>query len=369
FDGDRLAGADVIEQLRATIGVECPVIVTTVHDDFAARLAAVRAGCDAFLLKPLEIPVIVQVLDAATNENDDEPQRVLMIDDDPDMTQFVSIILQSAGMILEGLTDPALVLQKIDAFSPELILIDLWMPSCNGREISAIIRQHPKYSNLPIVFLSGETDMELQLQAMDTGGDDFIAKPINPKYFVSAIRSRVTRFRGLRDQMVRDSMTGLFNYATTRQMLETEIERARRSGLPLSFAILDIDHFKAVNDTHGHGAGDEVIKTLSRILTSRLRRVDIVGRLGGEEFGVVLGNTPVIRAIGVMEDIRKAFEATTQQAEGDAFKVTFSCGIAEFPDFASGSELSEAADQALYEAKNTGRNRVVKATRPSAAKD
>ncbi len=161
-------------------------------------------------------------------------------------------------------------------------------------------------------------------------------------------------------------MTGLFNHATTKQMLETELERSRRSGSPLSFALLDIDHFKSVNDAHGHGVGDVVIKTLARILTSRLRRIDVVGRLGGEEFGVILGGTPAARAIEVMENVRVTFENTSQRAGDSEFKVTLSCGIAEFPAFDSGPALSEAADQALYEAKNGGRNRVAQANPPLA---
>ena len=369
LNGNRTAGSDAIQHLRSTIGIEYPVIVTTVRDDFEARLAAVRAGCDAFLSKPVNVTEMVQLLDALTNQEDDEPQRVLMIDDDPDITQFVSMVLQSVGMISEGLSDPTLVLEKLEEFSPELVLIDLWMPQCNGKEIAAIIRQQPKFSSLPIVFLSGETDKDVQMEAMDTGGDDFIIKPVNPKHLISAVRSRVERFRGLRDQMVRDSMTGLFNHATTRQMLETELERARRSGSSLSFAMLDIDHFKSVNDTYGHGVGDVVIKTLSRILTSRLRRIDVVGRLGGEEFGVILGDTPAGRAIEVMENIRTTFENSPQHAEDKEFKVTLSCGIAEFPAFDSATALSEAADQALYEAKNGGRNKVVLANSPIATTD
>lgn len=369
LNGNRTAGSDAIQHLRSTIGIEYPVIVTTVQDDFEARLAAIRAGCDAFLSKPVNVTEMVQLLDASTNQEDDEPPRVLMIDDDPDITQFVSIVLQSVGMISEGLSDPTLVLEKLEEFSPELVLIDLWMPQCSGKEIAAIIRQQPKFSSLPIVFLSGETDKDVQMEAMDTGGDDFIIKPVNPKHLISAVRSRVERFRGLRDQMVRDSMTGLFNHATTRQMLETELERARRSGSSLSFAMLDIDHFKSVNDTYGHGVGDVVIKTLSRILTSRLRRIDVVGRLGGEEFGVILGDTPAGRAIEVMENIRTTFENSPQHAEDKEFKVTLSCGIAEFPAFDSATALSEAADQALYEAKNGGRNKVVLANSPIATTD
>ena len=366
FKGNRIAGSDALRFLRSGEGIECPVIVTTLDCGFEARLDAVRVGCVAFLPKPLNTAEIVQVLDSTTVHNDNEPQRVLMIDDDPDVIQFVNIVLQSVGMISEGLSDPTLVLEKLEEFSPELVLIDLWMPQCSGKEIAAIIRQQSKYSSLPIVFLSGETDTDIQLEAMEEGGDDFLTKPVNPKHLVSAVRSRVARFRTLRDQMVRDSMTGLFNHATAREMLETEIERMRRSGSPLSFAMLDIDHFKSVNDTHGHGVGDEVIKTLARILTNRLRRADIVGRLGGEEFGVVLGDTRGDRAIEVMEDIRKTFETTPHQAGESKFHVTVSCGIAEFPASDSGMALSEAADHALYEAKTSGRNKVVLAKSPMA---
>lgn len=159
--------------------------------------------------------------------------------------------------------------------------------------------------------------------------------------------------------MSRDSLTGLYNHATAKELLETELARAGRSGATVSFAMLDIDHFKAVNDTFGHAVGDSVIKALSSILTRRLRKGDVIGRLGGEEFGAILPDTSADEAFSVMETIRIAFEEISKNAAECDAPITLSCGIATFPACDTAMSLSEAADRALYEAKTKGRNKTV----------
>lgn len=356
FKEGRTAGAEMIQGVRASSGIGCPIIVLTVHDDFEARLAAVRANAEHFLTKPVTLAKIVHLLDSLTASAEAQPERVMVIDDDPDIRDYVQNSLQAAGMIVEVVADPTTTLEVIQDFSPELLLVDLQMPECNGKELASIIRQKPEHSGIPIVYLSGEKDTDVQYDAMSVGADDFLTKPINPRYLAPAVKLRVERFRLLRDLMARDSLTGLYNHATTRQLLETELFRARRSGTAVSFAMLDIDQFKAVNDTYGHITGDAVIKVLSSILTHRLRHGDVVGRLGGEEFGAVLADTPADQAYKVMESIRIAFEEISQNVAGSEAPITLSCGIAEYPIYESGVELSEAADRALYEAKNAGRN-------------
>ncbi len=356
FKQGRTAGAKTIRKIRAASGIGCPVIVLTIHSDFKARLAAVRASSDHFLTKPVTLDKIVQLLDSLIAPPETQPERVLIIDDDPDIRNYVQISLQVAGMIVETLANPTATLEKIEEFRPELLLVDLQMPECNGKELAAIIRQKPEYSGIPIVFLSDEKDTEVQFDAMSVGADDFLTKPVDTRYMVPAIRLRVDRFRVLRDMMARDSLTGLYNHATTKQLLETELYRARRMDTPVAFAMIDIDHFKAVNDTYGHLTGDAVIKLLSGILTNRLRKSDIIGRLGGEEFGVILPDTTVDQAHTVMEAVRIRFEDISQNVAGSDKPITMSCGIAAFPAFPSSAELSQAVDLALYEAKKEGRN-------------
>jgi diguanylate cyclase (GGDEF)-like protein len=209
------------------------------------------------------------------------------------------------------------------------------------------------------VFLSAETNRDMQLEAMRLGGDDFMTKPIKSDHLISAVINRVKRSRTLRAFMVRDSLTGLYNHTTTKGQLEIELARAQRHQSALALAIIDIDHFKSVNDTYGHPTGDRVLKSLSRLLRERLRKTDIIGRYGGEEFAVVLVGTDGATAVGVLDEIREGLARIRQQAGGEEFTVTFSCGIACFSHYPDGPRLTDAADRALYAAKRGGRNRVM----------
>jgi len=237
--------------------------------------------------------------------------------------------------------------------------MDMYMPGCSGMELAAIIRQQEAFVSIPIVFLSVETDMDKQLAAIRRGGDDFLTKPIRPEHLIASITNRADRTRSMRYLMERDSLTGLLNHTNLKEQLNREVMRATRTGSKICFAMIDVDHFKNVNDHYGHMTGDRVLKGLARLLQERLRATDIIGRYGGEEYAVILLNTSLDNALQIMNEMRDKFSKLTQRAEGKEFTVTFSCGIAGYPEHETAGELNEAADKALYEAKETGRNRVV----------
>lgn len=351
--------ADGLRRKVPGIGVGCPLVLVSGSAAFESRLQAVREGYDAYLVKPIEAGALVDILDRLTTDTWTEPYRVLIVDDDPDVARHVEIVLRGAEMITDSVTDPMQVMERIEEFCPELILLDLHMPGCSGQELAAVIRQQESLASTSIVFLSEESDADRQFQAMSRGGDDFLAKSLKSEHLVAAISGRARRFRSLRALMVRDSLTGLLNHTTTRQHLETEIARAQREAAPLSFAIIDIDHFKAVNDTYGHAVGDRVIKSLARLLRQRLRATDVVGRLGGEEFGIALTGTPAAIAVDLFDKIRREFSEIAFQAADREFSVALSCGVADLPKDGDATSLSDAADKALYVAKADGRNRVV----------
>ena len=360
FGSDAERALETLTKLHESKEFTAPLVIYTVVDTILSRLGAVRAGAQAYLVKPVDFADLIDVLDTVTQRTETEPFRVLIIDDDESLARHTEVVLQGAGMQTQVTTDPMEVLSALDDFSPELILLDLYMPECNGQEIAAVIRQDGDYAGVPIVFLSGESDKNKQLSAMELGGDDFLTKPIRASHLISSVRIRASRFRELRSFMVRDSMTGLFNHTTTKQLLDTEIARARRATEDLSLASLDIDHFKNVNDTYGHGVGDRVIKSLARLLRQRLRGADVIGRLGGEEFAAILPETAIEEAHGVFDEIRKAFSSIVFHGDADQeFSVTISIGLAAFPDHATATDLSDASDKALYAAKNGGRNKVM----------
>jgi diguanylate cyclase (GGDEF)-like protein len=161
---------------------------------------------------------------------------------------------------------------------------------------------------------------------------------------------------------VRDGLTGLLNHTRFKEQINIEITRARRLQQPLSLAMIDIDHFKHVNDTYGHPAGDRVLRLLSRFLERRLRCTDVCGRFGGEEFGVLLTGADAEQAAKVMDALREDFSQLEQTAEQQAFHVTFSCGIADLTAATDATQIIRQADRALYRAKHGGRNQVRIAT-------
>jgi PleD family two-component response regulator len=170
------------------------------------------------------------------------------------------------------LIEPIQAMAELADFQPDLIILDMYMPACTGTELAKVIRHNDRYVSVPIIYLSAEDDLDKQLDAMSEGGDDFLTKPIKPRHLITTVRNRAARARNLKARMVRDSLTGLYNHTHILQLLEDCSFRARRENKPLSFAMLDIDHFKRVNDSHGHPMGDRVIKSLALFLKQRCAR-------------------------------------------------------------------------------------------------
>jgi diguanylate cyclase (GGDEF)-like protein len=358
FPANVSEGTDVLRDLRA-LGNLFPVIFISVRTDFQARLNAIRAGGEAYFHKPVKAMELVALLDNLIGQSQPEPFRILVVDDEPEMANYVSLILEEAGMTTMIALLPEMVLDAVNDFAPDLVLMDMYMPNCSGREVSKLIRQIPDFVSIPIVYLSSETDKMKQFSAMSIGADGFLTKPIDPQELVLAVSLRAERMRTLRSLMTRDSLTSLFNHTTTTQLLDNAIQVARQKNASISFAMLDLDHFKAVNDTYGHPIGDHVLQGLARVLRQRLRQSDLIGRYGGEEFAVVLHEVTPAKAHQIMEQLRDYFSRVVFNAGEIKFSCSFSCGIASFPEIDSLESIREAADAALYEAKFHGRNRVV----------
>ena len=359
FPQGRSAGTEMLVALNQETGQVLPAIFLSSRDDFAARLGAVQAGGQAYFHKPVRAIELVAALDELTRQHEIVPLRVLIIDDEVEIAAYHSIILQEAGMLTRQLSDPSSVLDVLQDFRADLVLMDMYMPQCNGQELATLIRQVPDYLGLPIVYLSGETDRKKQFSAMRIGAEGFLTKPVVFEELVAAVAIRAERMRTLRSLMARDSLTGLFNHTTTTHLLESAIATAARKGGELCFAMLDIDRFKSVNDTYGHPVGDQVLLALSRVLQQRLRNTDIVGRYGGEEFAVILPDVSSARATLLIDELRQSFSRLVFQSASGDFSCTFSAGVAAYPAHQRIEVLREAADRALYKAKDGGRNCVI----------
>jgi diguanylate cyclase (GGDEF)-like protein len=357
FPHGRNAGTEVVATLQREMTAPPPVVFLSSRADFEARLGAVKAGGQAYFTKPVKVTDLVENLDALTDRERPEPYRILVVDDEPEVSRYHGAILEEAGMSVRLLHDPAGIIEVLTEFRPDLVLMDMYMPVCSGRELAQVIRQIPDFLSLPIVYLSNETDKGKQVSALRVGAEGFLTKPIQPDDLISAVAIRAERMRGLRALMVRDGLTGLFNHTFLSQYLSTTLAAAKREAGRVSLAMIDIDHFKMINDTYGHPAGDQVLVALSRLLQQRLRHSDLVGRYGGEEFVVIMSHTGAEDARSIIDSLREDFGRLSFRTGDKSFSCTFSGGVVAFPGIAS-EHLLETADQALYAAKRAGRNRV-----------
>ncbi len=352
------AGPQVLAELNTRTGQVVSSVFISSRDDFDARLQAVKAGGSAYCTKPVKANEIVEILDFLTHRTAPEPFRILVVDDEPEVARYHAMVLEEAGMVVKVSTEPREVLAVLDAFKADLVLMDMYMPDCSGPELAQVLRQMPGRISLPIIYVSSETDANRQFKALEVGADGFVTKPIEPARLVAEVSLRAERMRTLHSLMVRDSLTGLFNHNTIMQFLEVELASARRRNSSLCFAMIDVDHFKKVNDTYGHPAGDQVLLALSRGLRLRMRDSDLVGRYGGEEFALVLSGVDIVQAKQILDALRENFAKVVFFAGQEEFTCTFSGGVSLYPEFSTAATLVEAADLALYRAKHTGRNRI-----------
>ena len=352
-------GLRLAEAVQDGLEQKIPLLFFSQTDtDTPTRLAAVRAGGQNFFTGTLDASTLLERIEELTHVSQSEPYKVLIIDDSRAQATYTERALNSAGIVTRTLLDPIRAMTELAEFQPDLIILDMYMPECNGPELAKVIRHNDRYVSVPIIYLSAEDDLDKQLDAMSEGGDDFLTKPIKPRHLIATVRNRAARARNLKARMVRDSLTGLFNHTHTLQLLEDCRIRAQRDNQPLSFAMLDIDFFKKVNDNYGHPMGDRVIKSLALFLKQRLRKTDYIGRYGGEEFAVVMPDTQAEEAQQVLDEIRKRFAEIHFPAQPADLSCTFSAGITQLAHGAVSKVLSQQADEALYAAKHGGRNRV-----------
>lgn len=340
-----------------------PVLVTTSRDGLIDRVTAAQLGARGFLPRPLGP---VQTLDAINQllvRLRTTQSTVLAVDDDPSIHGVLHALLNPRGLRLTSLADPLRFWESLEMTSPDLLILDVDMPHLSGIELCRVVRNDPRWSSLPILFLSASDDSETLHRLFSAGADDYVRKPIVGPELVTRLLNRLERTRLLRSLAETDALSGVANRWKSSQMLEQYLRLADRYRQVIAVAVLDLDHFKGVNDQHGHAAGDEVVRRLGCLLRSSFRAEDVVGRWGGEEF--VVGMYGMSRRDGVrrMTQLLDSLRAEVfLDAYGNEFQVTLSAGIAQYPE--DGRDLStlyRRADEALYRAKHEGRARVLSA--------
>ncbi|MCR6632749.1 MAG: diguanylate cyclase [Magnetospirillum sp.] len=331
------------------------VVALVDRGGFHARLQAARLGATGFLERPLAAADIFALMEDRAPVSADDPIKVLIVDDDPIAARVTGRQMELAGMRVVTVEEPCRVLDSMRSFQPDLAVVDLYMPQCSGTELAQVIRQMSSFDTLPIVFLSSEAELAAQMNAVSTGGDDFVAKGTPAALIIPLIRSRAERMRRLRRHLRTDGMTGLLTHTAFQQAVDEALAAQR----PACVALLDLDGFRAINASHGHPVGDAVIKTLARLLRHRTRPDDRAGRFGGEEFGLILPATSSGEAAVVVETVRAAFAGLSHAAPDGRFAATLSAGLAEARPAEDAETLIARAFAALVHAKEQGRDRLV----------
>lgn len=336
-----------------------PVVFTSSRDNIEMRLHAIRAGGSGFITKPIDVNFLSSIFDIFVPTRHTTKYKVLVVDDDKSQSDYCIAILNSSNMEAVSLNEPLKIFEKLIDFEPEVILTDMHMPDCSGSELAKIIRQHQGYSIIPIVFISGEESIDKQVEMRSIGADDFIIKPFKPIHLAEMVYGRAQRYRYINSLIQKDGLTGLLQYNKVKNTIDEAIDTARRHGNQLTCTLIDLDHFKRINDTHGHLAGDRVLRRFASLLLKRLRKGDIVTRYGGEEFLVVLPFTGQVETVKIIDEIRKLFVNEEYISDGKSFRASFSAGISSIDMAESLTDLIKIADNALYQAKEEGRSKTV----------
>ena len=299
--------------------------------------------------------------------------RILIVDDNTMIRSEIKAVLMKDGGFThfqeaaDGLTAFKIIMET----PPDLVLCDLVMPGFDGLKFLGLKASRKELEQIPVIILTAEDDLDRKAEILERGASDYVTKPFHEKELLARVRIH-TKLKLLQDELreknaqlealsVTDALTGLANRRRLMARLEEEVQRARRYKTPLSVVMIDIDHFKQVNDTHGHAMGDVVLRNIGAMLKASLRTTDLAARYGGEELTLVLPHTDVPAALQVAEGLRQKFADLEHTLDGVSLRKTASMGLAtregkeESPD---AEELLKHADEALYRAKQGGRNRV-----------
>jgi two-component system cell cycle response regulator len=392
-------GFEVCRRLKANPRTaHLPVVMVTALDQPADRVAGLEAGADDFLTKPInDIALITRVkslvrLKTITDELmvrakstgmgfDDMPDlagidglggRVLLVEDKAATIDRIRQALAHVHSLdIEG--DPQEALFKAAETDYDLAIVSLTLAQFDGLRLCSQFRSLDRTRQMPILVIVDPDDNARLLRGLDLGVNDYLVRPVDRNEALARIKTQVRRKRfgdRLRDNMqttmemaITDGLTGLHNRRYLERHLGVLVQQAVARGKPLSLLILDIDHFKTINDTHGHAAGDDVLREFSRRVRKAVRGIDLACRLGGEEFVIAMPDTDGALALLVGERIRQKIAGEAFQAEaGASMSVTVSIGVASLASASDTAQiLMKRADDALYRAKREGRNRVAAA--------
>jgi two-component system cell cycle response regulator len=311
--------------------------------------------------------------------------RILVVDDVPDNVEILEARLASRGYEVVTASSGKQALERVSEEPPHLILLDVMMPEMDGHQVARTIKDDDGLPFIPIILVTALNEAEDVVQGLESGADDYIAKPYNFRELEARVRAML-RIKFLQDELdlknrelelanrrlkklsITDGLTELFNHRHVHELLHDEYERSARTGESVAVVMMDLDRFKAINDTYGHPTGDVILYETAQIIKETAREIDMVGRYGGEEFIAILPETDEEPAANFAERVRAAVEEHVFRDGATEVRMTVSCGVASLTaeGMDSPEALLKAADEALYQAKHGGRNQVIRASQAAA---
>lgn len=359
FYGERFAGARHVSHWRDSSGYPLPVIFVSAHDGFDVRLAAVKAGGHHFLSKPVDMLRLEGLLQKELGVTEqDVPFRVLLVDDDLDLLALYQEVLERDGYTIFTASNAEEALSILVQSNPELVLIDIFMPDCNGLELGQLIRQHEEFFDTSIVFMSASADTDVKLASSRLSQDEFISKPIEPWRLRMVVKSRATNIRqryrerltvGEGGSTTFDRLTALPTLKALTKQLENLLQNSHQ---PISLLKIDIREFHTINNLYGLLKGDELLQAIAWRLNQFMEGVGAVYRASGDEF-YVLHDNGEFECDQVIKRIVKCF--SKNYTFGNELSISISADIGVVtpsPSITNASELIGHAETALFAAKS-----------------
>jgi diguanylate cyclase (GGDEF)-like protein len=353
----------LVKSTRARARHRLALLSFSISGELPVRLRAMRAGADAFVALPAQAEEVSARIAELLAADSADPYRIMIVEDDRSQAIFAESILRKAGMTTCMVTDPLAALDQLEQFQPELILMDLYMPACDGMELTSIIREREAFVSTPIVFLSGEQNEEKHFEALDSGGDDFLAKPIRPKHLISAVTNRVRRARQLGRRGAggnpRDAVSGLYQRAhvldQVNAMLTREDAHATQGGL----LYIEIDAAARTRERIGMLAFDALLGQLGAFLASHVGTADLATRYGDSSFLLLCPQGDEATLVKLATGLRDRTAHESFDQDGRSYTLGLSLGICSFAArLGEVGAMLNSAERAMADARRPGGSHV-----------
>jgi diguanylate cyclase (GGDEF)-like protein len=350
---------DMIKAARARLSRRLALLTFSNSGELPVRLRAMRAGADSFIELPAQSGDVMTRIAELLEADSADPFRVLIVEDDRAQAIFAESILRKAGMSTCAVTDPLAALDQLESFKPELILMDLYMPNCDGMELTAIIREREAFITTPIVFLSGEHDEEKHFEALNAGGDDFLSKPIRPKHLISAVTNRARRARTLsrraQAQNPRDPVTGLYERAHLLDRLNAVLageDPAEHGG---GLLYVEIDAAGQIRERVGLTNFDALLNQVGAFIASHIQPADLTTRYGDTSFALLCHAGDEATLMQLAGELRDRTAREVFEHEGKTLSVSLTFGICTFAaGLGDAGAMLNAAERAMADARAPG---------------